>query len=64
MKTNKLTFKGIKNVLSKDEMKNIMAGSGHCLNVGAACNDDVQCCTTWCAYDPDQPSTHKSCRQY
>jgi hypothetical protein len=37
MKTEKLSLKGIKNVLSRAELKKIMAGSGGCsCGVGAA----------------------------
>lgn len=34
MKTEKMSFKNIKDVLSRDEMKGIMAGSGGCYNGG------------------------------
>ena len=39
MKKEKLSLKGIKNVLSRGEMRKIMAGSGgtNC-NVGTVCN--------------------------
>jgi hypothetical protein len=52
MKPKKLTFKGIKNVLSKKELKAIMAGSG-CLGLGASCNNNVDCCSNWCGTDPN-----------
>lgn len=61
MTPKKLTFKGIKNVLSKDEMKAIMAGSG-CLGIGASCNADVQCCSNNCAPDPNDPVTGQKCK--
>ncbi|MBS1502415.1 MAG: hypothetical protein JST32_10165 [Bacteroidetes bacterium] len=41
----KLSLKGIKNVLSRDEMKMIMAGSGS----GSGCVVNVQC------HNPDLP---------
>ena len=47
MNTQKLSFKTIKNVLSRDEMKKIMAGSG-----GVTCNTDacgtITQCVTGC----------------
>ncbi|MBS1528770.1 MAG: hypothetical protein JSU01_00560 [Bacteroidetes bacterium] len=62
MKSEKLSFQGIENVLSKEEMKNIMAGSGTCLNLGEACNDNVQCCSNNCSADGGA-TTGKSCNQ-
>ncbi len=38
MKTEKMSFKNIKDVLSRDEMKRIMAGSGRTY-CQATCND-------------------------
>jgi hypothetical protein len=51
MKTQKVTLNGIKNMLSRAEMKKIMAGSGtpNCLSHGEDCNIDPQglpCCNS------------------
>ena len=50
MKTEKLSLKGIKNVLSRSEMKNIMAGSGS-TSCSLVCTDngvrkDVASCSS------------------
>jgi hypothetical protein len=37
MKTEKMSFKNIKDVLSRDEMKGIMAGSGWCYSYNCTC---------------------------
>ena len=45
MKIQKLSFGGIKNVLSRDELKKIMAGSGSCSP--SSCTNDglaIPCC--------------------
>jgi len=42
MKTEKLSLKGIKNVLSRAEMKKIMAGSGSD-GCGNGCYSDAYC---------------------
>ncbi len=70
MKTEKMSFKNIKDVLSRDEMKKIMAGSGAayfyfctCSNgTGFAClartsTDVVNCISYYCP-----GSTSTSCR--
>ena len=46
MKTEKLNLGAIKNVLSRREMKKIMAGSGPCGTLGASCggHTGVVCC--------------------
>ncbi|MDB4903000.1 MAG: hypothetical protein JWQ63_2281 [Mucilaginibacter sp.] len=44
MKTEKMSLKGIKNVLSRAEMKKIMAGSGGCGTNGNVC---CQCTGNW-----------------
>lgn len=58
MKTQKMNFKNIKNVLSRSEMKKIMAGSsggsggtggsggagGGCVDSGQVCDIDLECC--------------------
>jgi len=46
MKTEKLSLSGIKNVLSRAELKKIMAGSGGCVGFGIACNGTTgnTCC--------------------
>jgi hypothetical protein len=43
----KLNFENIKNVLSRDEMKKIMAGSGNCQERGQKCNsaNHLNCCS-------------------
>ena len=45
MKTKKLSLSSIKNVLSRAEMKTIMAGSGGCraLNPNESCSDGSKC---------------------
>ena len=46
MKIQKLSFSGIKNVLSRDELKKIMAGSGSC--TPSSCTNEglsIPCCT-------------------
>jgi hypothetical protein len=51
MKTEKLSLKGIKNVLSRAEMKKILAGSGSCVPLGQTnCNiPTTPCCSgLWC----------------
>lgn len=48
METKKLTLKSLKNVLTKQEMRNIMAGSGSCLAIGEPCYENVQCCSNSC----------------
>lgn len=62
MKTEKMSFKNIKDVLSRDEMKGIMAGSGGCgvtcvsMNVsqvmncvsGCYSNGTLDCHCYWC----------------
>ncbi|MDB4903002.1 MAG: hypothetical protein JWQ63_2283 [Mucilaginibacter sp.] len=47
MKTEKLSLKGIKNVLSRGELKRIMAGSGNCSGLNGACGVGTQavCCS-------------------
>ena len=40
MKTEKMSFKNIKDVLSRDEMKGIMAGSG-----SGSCSASPNCCS-------------------
>ncbi|MBS1528769.1 MAG: hypothetical protein JSU01_00555 [Bacteroidetes bacterium] len=62
MKTTKLSFNGIENALSREEMKTIMAGSGTCLALGEPCNDNVQCCSNNCG-SGDSVSTGKTCNQ-
>jgi hypothetical protein len=44
MKIEKMSFEGIKNVLSRAEMKKIMAGSGGCNSGYAQCYSNVACC--------------------
>jgi len=49
MKKEKLSLKGVKNTLSRKEMKKITAGSGPCLAQGVSCNPGQfppfeQCC--------------------
>jgi len=53
MKTEKMSLKGIKNVLSRAEMKKIMAGSGDgCIGPGLACQGFTYCCPGLaCNYD-------------
>ena len=60
MKTEKMSFKNIKDVLSRDEMKEIMAGSGvtcsawynnggYIYNTYGACSGpDAGTCATYC----------------
>jgi hypothetical protein len=47
MKKEKLNLKSIKKVMSREEMKNIMAGSGNCNPRGGACGPYTQsvCCS-------------------
>ena len=57
MKTKKLSFKEISGALSRDEMKQIMAGSGGSNTYCCVCNVDggnVTCCT----------GTSEHCRDY
>jgi hypothetical protein len=61
MTPKKLTFTGIKNVLSKEDMKAIMAGSG-CLGLGSSCNAGVQCCSNNCAANSSDPVTGYTCQ--
>lgn len=55
MKTKKMSFKNIKDALSRDEMKEIMAGSGCCGNQCKTCcqGNQVEYCANWvssCCY--------------
>jgi hypothetical protein len=43
MKKEKMSFKNIKDVLGRDEMKKIMAGSGGCSTM--SCSDGKSCYT-------------------
>ena len=54
MKTEKMSFKNIKDVLSRDEMKKIMAGSGSstCSRFDSfafecTCNGNTYCVWSW-----------------
>jgi hypothetical protein len=48
MKKEKLSLKGIKNELSRTEMRKIMAGSGPCKGPGETCDDYYTfCCSIW-----------------
>ncbi|HEY8782973.1 MAG TPA: hypothetical protein VIM16_15210 [Mucilaginibacter sp.] len=47
MKKEKLSLSSIKNVLSRAEMKKIMAGSGGCRTEGESCDDYFYIC---CSY--------------
>jgi len=58
MKTQKLSLKGIKNVLGRSEMKKIMAGSGGCSSYNNPCNVtgmNLCCSGAVCLPDPDNP---------
>jgi hypothetical protein len=51
MKKEKLNLQSIKNVLSREELKKIMAGSGMCAGIGGICNINagMTCCDwTFC----------------
>lgn len=54
MKTTKINFSNISNELSREEMKNIMAGSGGCIVGGClveymcCCRDGRKFCTDNC----------------
>jgi len=59
MKTEKLSLKSIKNVLSRNELKKIMAGSGSCGTLGAVCDNGTAppCCVNLICYvGPYAPS--------
>ncbi len=47
MKTTKMSLANIQGKLSRNEMKNIMAGSGNCQDHGQSCNSSVtlNCCS-------------------
>jgi len=48
MKTEKMSFKNIKDVLSRDEMKSIMAGSGvEGYSCRSCCTSGATICTYW-----------------
>jgi hypothetical protein len=61
MKTEKMSLKGIKNVLSRGEMKKIMAGSGSCVVGGETCGFTISysyppcCLPTRCSQLPGSP---------
>jgi len=61
MKIEKLSLKGIKNVLSREELKKIMAGSSACIPEGEGnCSDPgATCCGTLSCY----PQT-ETCEPY
>lgn len=50
MKKEKLSLKSIKNVLTREEMKKIMAGSGNC-STSICNNDTIFCCTNFICTD-------------
>jgi hypothetical protein len=53
MKTEKLSLKSIKNVLSRAEMKKIMAGSGgFCIPILGSCNIGTGVCCTGLVCNP------------
>ena len=47
----KISLKGITEILSEKEMKNVMGGSGGCNSVGPLgyCGDNSGCCGGFCA---------------
>ena len=45
-----MKFKGAQSKLSKTEMKNIIAGGGHCLALGSPCMSNVDCCPNYCKH--------------
>jgi hypothetical protein len=49
MKKEKLSLKSIKNVLSREELKKIMAGSGPCVYPSQTCggNSGISCCSPY-----------------
>lgn len=57
MKTQKMNLKNIKNHLSRDEMKKVMAGSGPGGGGGGPayvfCQDCCGGAGWWCVYSPD-----------
>lgn len=60
MKTLKMNFKNIKSVLSRDEMKKVMAGSngGGCVSSGSNCSfccPGADCIVLILGPDPDHP---------
>jgi hypothetical protein len=57
----KMTFQNIKNILSRDEMKKIMAGSGNlCSTETQSCAEDSDCGTS-CQCIIAQGGTCKAC---
>lgn len=56
MKTEKLSLNGIKNVLSRAEMKKVMAGSGGCVSGTNNCvyiyGGTLPCCAGHCVVPP------------
>jgi hypothetical protein len=69
MKIERLSLQGIKNVLSRAELKKIMAGSGTggCTNMGLAipccqCATGIECCP-W-VYVPNSPPIPYECDCY
>ncbi len=54
MKTNKISLANIQGMLSRAEMKNIMAGSGDaCIKKGESCNHNDTCCNGQCPSQED-----------
>lgn len=66
MKTEKLNLKSINNVLSRSEMKKIMAGSGNCVYGSENCvyiyGGTLPCCTGHCVVQPG--TQYGTCQPY
>ena len=67
MKTEKSNLKSIKNVMSRDEMRKIMAGSGtgpgRCAEGGEVCGGPtgIDCCGPLLCYTSDLTSGQGTC---